>query len=267
MQKYAKRYSVLTNSSGNMNGFKVSSCNNTALPSQLTTSTSPIVIVWMILKMSTRSSFIAYTTALLLTVATPALAQSSSAGSFDGLYAGAEIGISRFSSKATVTPITGSALSSKSDRTNANFGGFVGYGMTFGNRFYVSSDLEIGSAPRKSKTMAIGEINTRERANYEVVLSTRLGFILTDDTMIYAVAGSVRRESKFTTAGNLVRTATISGNRFGIGLMQACTENIFIRAELEKTEFARKSFPVTGQSTTRYQPETAAFSVGIGYRF
>jgi outer membrane immunogenic protein len=215
----------------------------------------------------TRSSMAVVATVLLATFAAPALAQDSNRGPFDGFYAGAEIGASRSSLKAIVTPVTGAALPTKSDRTNAEYGVFVGYGATFGDRFYISSDLEIGSGARKSKRVAVGGINTQERTNYEAALSTRLGYMLTDDTMLYAIAGSVRRESKFTIAGNRVRTATVSGSSFGVGLMQACTENIFVRAELERTEFNKKSFAAAALPTTRYKPEATVLSIGIGYRF
>jgi opacity protein-like surface antigen len=204
---------------------------------------------------------------LLATVAAPAFAQNSNSGPFDGFYAGAEIGPIRSGSKAVVTPVTGAALSAKSDTTNPNYGAFVGYGTTFAERFYVSSDLEIGSGAGKSKIVAVGGINTQERPNYEAALTTRLGFMLTEDTMLYAIVGSVLRESKFTIAGNRVRTARVSGNSFGIGLMQACTENIFIRAELERTEFNKKSFVVATLPTTRYRPESTVLSIGVGFRF
>jgi opacity protein-like surface antigen len=214
-----------------------------------------------------RNAMAVVATALLATAAAPAFAQNSNSGPFDGFYVGGEIGAIRSNSKAIVVPLTGAALSTKSDRTNADYGLFVGYGTTFAERFYLSSDLEIGSGPGKSKTVAVGGINTQERANYEAALTTRLGFMLTEDTALYAMAGSVLRESKFTIAGSRVRTATVSGSSFGIGLMQACTDNIFIRAELASTDFNKKSFAAASQPTTRYQPKSTMLNIGIGYRF
>lgn len=213
----------------------------------------------------TSNAFVA--AALLAFAAAPAVAQDASSSPFNGFYAGAELGAIRSGSKSVVTPVTGAALSIKSDRTTAEYGAFVGYGTTFADRFYMSSDLEIGTGAGKSKRVTVGGINTQERTNYEAALSTRLGYMLTDDTMLYAITGLVRRESKFTIAGNRVRTATVSGNSFGVGVMQACSDNIFLRAELERTAFNKKSFAVAALPTTRYKPEATVLSIGIGYRF
>jgi outer membrane immunogenic protein len=214
-----------------------------------------------------RNSLAVVPAILLAIAAAPAVAEGANTGPFDGFYAGAEIGAVRANSKAIVTPVTGAALAAKSDRTNASYGAFVGFGTTFADRFYISSDLEIGSGPRKSKTARIGGINTQERTSYEAALTTRLGYMLTEDTILYALAGSVRRESKFTLAGNRARTAALWGNSFGVGLLQACTENVFVRAELERTDFNKKSFAAAPLPTTRYKPSATVLSIGIGYRF
>jgi outer membrane immunogenic protein len=215
----------------------------------------------------TRNSNAAALAALLALAAAPAFALDSSSGPFDGFYVGAELGAIRSGSNTVVTPVTGAALSTKPDRTTVNYSAFAGYGTTFGDRFYVGSDLEIGSGAGKSKTVTLGTINTQERTNYQAALTTRLGYMLTDDTMLYASAGLARRESKFTIAGNRVRTATLSGNSFGMGVMQACTDNIFLRAELERTTFNKKSFAVATLPTTRYKPEATVLSIAIGYQF
>jgi hypothetical protein len=206
-------------------------------------------------------------TVLLATAAAPALAQDGNSGPFDGFYAGGEIGAVHSNSKAVVTPATGAAVSAKSDKTIANYGVFAGYGTTFAERFYVSTELELNSGGGKSKTAALGGINTAERINYEGAVSTRAGYMVNDENMIYALVGSVRRESKFTIGENRVRTATVSGSRFGIGWMQECLEDVFIRAELEQTEFNKKSFAVATQPTTGYESKATTLSVGIAYRF
>jgi opacity protein-like surface antigen len=216
---------------------------------------------------TTRNALALIATGLLGTFAGPALAQDSNAGPFDGFYVGGEIGAVRSDAKARVTPVTGGALNGKSDRTNANFGVFVGYGSTLGERFYLGTELELGSGAGKSKTVALGGVNTRERSNYEAALTTRLGFMVADSTMLYATTGAVLRQSRFAIANNAVRKETITGSRFGLGVMQECTDNIFIRGELDRTEFNKKSFAAAALPTTRYKPEATTLRIGIGYRF
>jgi opacity protein-like surface antigen len=221
----------------------------------------------MLFMTCTRSHLLLIATTWLALATAPAHAEGSDPGLFDGFYAGAEIGAAQSTSKTVVTPVIGAALSHRSDTTSANFGAFAGYGKTLGNGLYLGTELDIGSGAGKSRIVALGGINTQEKITYQAALSTRIGFMLGDETMLYAIAGSVVRESKFTSAGNRVRTVTLSGSSFGFGLMQSCTENVFIRAELERTDLNSKTYAGALQPTTRYEPSANVLSVGIGYRF
>ena len=73
-------------------------------------------------------------------------------------------------------------------------------------------------------------------------LTARLGFLATDNLMLYGRAGWARqnfeREIRFTNNAAVIRSdKDVDGKLFGLGAEYAVSDNIAVRAEYDRTDF------------------------------
>jgi opacity protein-like surface antigen len=199
--------------------------------------------------------------------AAPAMAED---GPFTGFYGGVEIGAARPSTKTTVTPTTGAAVSRTNKSTSVDYGVFGGYGYTFDSGLYLGGELSVNRTGGKGKTVSLGGINVRERTSYDGALTGRLGYVFNDSTLVYGIAGATQRQANYTLPNATRRNATVTGRTFGLGVAQAFGENLIGRIELERTDYGKKTYVGTGTPAlpgVRYEPEATRLSVGVAYAF
>lgn len=213
---------------------------------------------------------LSFTMASLLaaSIATPSLAQESGSA-FTGFYGGVEVGAARQSTKTTVTPPTGlgAAATKTKQRTGLDFGGFAGYGYTFDNGLYLGVEGSINQASGKSKPLTLAGVSTLEKAGLEAALTGRVGYTVTEDILVYGIAGVNRRQSTFNLADGLKKKQTLSGSVFGVGAAYAFGDNLIGRVEVERSNFGKKSFINAALPTVRYNPSATRVSVGLAYKF
>jgi opacity protein-like surface antigen len=199
--------------------------------------------------------------------AAPAMAED---GPFTGFYGGVEIGAARPSTKTTITPITGAAVSRTNKSTSVDYGAFGGYGYTFDNGLYLGGELGVNRTGGKAKIVSLGGVNVRERSSYDLSLTGRAGYVFGDSTLVYGLAGASQRQANYLLPNATRRNATVTGRTFGLGVAQALSDNLIGRIEVDRTDYGKKTYVTTGTPAlpgVRYEPEATRISVGVGYSF
>jgi Outer membrane protein beta-barrel domain len=196
--------------------------------------------------------------------AAPAFAQENA---FTGFYGGVEIGAARPSTKTTVTPVTGAAVSRSNKSTVVDYGLFGGYGHTFESGLYLGGELSLNRNGGKAKNVSLGGLSVREQTSYDGALTGRAGFVFGDSVLVYGIAGAAQRQANYVLPNGTRRNATVTGRTFGIGAAMPFGDNLFGRVELDRTDYGTKSYVGAGVPGVRYEPEATRLSVGVGYSF
>jgi len=191
-----------------------------------------------------RFTKLAATTALALGIAGGASAQGL--GSYDGPYAGLFIGYGSIGVEPDGGPGGGFA---EGELEGFDFGGFVGYEFRQ-ERMYYSGELEIG-------------IGMKEDNNFEegmaIGLNARVGYFLTDGTMVYGLVGLRGTEIEAVNGED----ETVLGLRLGAGAEFRATDTISVRADYSYTIYEEARLGLA----TEHDISEHSFRVGGVYRF
>lgn len=150
------------------------------------------------------------------------------------------------------------------DYSGEGIGGtlFVGYGMTFMDRYYLALE-GFGDITSNSSQIGAGL-----KFDQEWSAGVRLtpGIKLTDSTTLYAIAGWINSEFKFKdNTGTITDTEKhLNGLQTGLGIETMVTQNIGLRGEWDWNYFG--AYKVGGVKVFNH-PTVDQFKFGIDYHF
>ena len=103
------------------------------------------------------------------------------------------------------------------------------------------------------------------QAGWEGSLRARLGYAVSDATLLYVTAGGAAQGHRFIDASGTDRETHL-GWTVGAGVDQKLTDKMFGRLEYRYTDFSRKSY-ATPAVTADIKPNNHRISVGLGMQF
>lgn len=165
-------------------------------------------------------------------------ATAASAEPFQGFHAGVGIGGSKVQSE---DKIPGFARKADNDAKGFAYRGFVGYDVKLSERIVLGAEAGISNGDKKIESRVdTARVKVDPGIGFDV--TARLGFVATDNLMVYGRAGWARekfeREIRFTNNNTVLRNdKDANGALFGIGAEYALSDNVAIRAEYDRTNF------------------------------
>lgn len=202
-------------------------------------------------------------TSYALAAAMVAMASNASASSFDGFYAGGNLGYNSTDLKITET-ITPS--SSEWDGNGADFGLHAGYGKVVGSNFYVGGEIE-ANLSNADITESGNGITLKGEKEHSYGAAVRAGLVF-DNIMPYARLGYTKSKFKATSSGSLVGSSSESksGVSYGAGLQAKVTDAVSVRGELVRTNY-RKFSATNGVDTITLKPKDTVARIGVSVHF
>lgn len=195
-----------------------------------------------------------------LLVATAAFVASSSVQASEGLsgaYAGVRVG--HVSTKAEVKKAT------KTQDGATGFAGDIvaGYGMLM-DSFYLGGEAMVGL----DGTNETVSTDVKLKGGMTAGVAARLGYALTQKSMIYVSLGVASEKAEYKTANDPLNSKKKNLVSFvpGIGTQIAMTDSVAVRADFTYS-MSKKLKVNTGTNEFTVQPKKAAFKVGVVYTF
>jgi len=162
----------------------------------------------------------------------------ASAEPFQGFHVGAGIGGSKVQSEDA---IPGFARKADNDASGFAYRAFAGYDLRVSERIVIGAEAGISGGDKKIESrIDTARVKVDPGRGYDV--TARLGFLATDNLMLYGRAGWARqdfeREIRFTNNATVIRSdKDVDGKLFGVGAEYAVSDNIAVRAEYDRTDF------------------------------
>jgi opacity protein-like surface antigen len=207
--------------------------------------------------------------ALVLTL--PVVAQ---AGSFDGIYAGAQLGGAFTSFKETQSSsLFGQSVKDDSFAANGVVGGiFAGYGYTMQNLFIGAEvDATFGNRDYTNTTTdASGTSQTKLKTGTEWGLLVRPGYVINDHALVYGLLGfaQVSLKSTFAPAQTATFNKTETAFRIGAGTEVSISGPLTFRADYTHTILSDiTTSDATVGYTAKFSPSEDMFKLGVAYHF
>jgi opacity protein-like surface antigen len=208
-------------------------------------------------------------TALVLTL--PAVAQ---AGSFDGFYAGAQVGGAFTTFKETQSSqLFGQAIKDDSFAANGVVGGVLaGYACTL-QTFFIGGEIGATFGNRNYSNVtgdANGIAQTQFKAGTEWGVMVRPGYVLNDHALIYGLLGfeQVPLKSSFSPSQTATFNKTQTAFSGGVGTELSISGPLTVRVDYTHTFLNNitTSDPSVGYSAT-FNPSEDKVKFGIAYHF
>lgn len=202
-----------------------------------------------------RTSILIIAAATCLAGANTALAQETEktpAQAFAGPRAEVTVGLDQSNDDA---------FAGGTELTSLRVGGAVGYDIAIGKRVTLGVEAGIGwGVSGKTPIVATnGTTVARYSAAHDADVSLRLGYALSPKTLIYTKAGWADAAYRMTSGGQTYYDHNDKGMRFGAGVEQKLTSNVYAKAEYRYTTYGNAG---AGVDTGRHQLLT-----GVGVRF
>lgn len=179
-------------------------------------------------------------------------------GSF---YAGVDISRDRGHYEYTDTDVAASG-------EGIDGGLFVGYGMTFMDRYYLGlegfGDISSNDA-KLSSTLKFEQ-------NWSAGVSLMPGIKVTDSTLLFARVGWINSEFKLKDDTGVLdsKERNLNGIQAGLGMEVMCTQNIGLRGEWDWSHYEKYKTSVAGTGVEAGlfdHPTVDQFKFGIDYHF
>lgn len=165
-------------------------------------------------------------------------ATAATAEPFQGFHVGVGIGAAKVQSEDSIPNFT---RKSDGDATGFAYRAHLGYDLKVSERVVLGAEAGIGGGDKKIETRVdAARIKVDPSHSYDV--TARLGFLATDNLMLYGRAGWARqefeREIRFTNSSTVLRSEkTNNGKLFGVGAEYAVSDSIAVRAEYNRTDY------------------------------
>lgn len=198
--------------------------------------------------------------ASLMAVATPAMAQTANDVPFTGFRVGGEAGYDHLRSGSTEDVDDTRDLKQSID--GVTYGGVIGYDFPAGD------NLRIGAEASYSGSSAGRDFNNDDptvfnlgnvKADREIYVGGRVGFVTSPSTMIYGKAGYTNQRFSVTGSNGTVDLAQkldTDGWRVGAGAEFAVSRNAYIGAEYRYSKYGEGEVDFGGDT-----PDSSRFNL------
>ena len=165
-------------------------------------------------------------------------ATAARAEPFQGLQVGVGLGAGKVQSEDA---IPGFIRKSDGDAKGFNYRIFAGYDFKVAERIVLGAEAGVGGGDKKfNSRVDTARVKIDPGRSYDV--TARLGFLATDNLLLYGRAGWARqefeREISFTNNTTTIKSdKTNNGKLFGVGAEYALNDNLAVRAEYDRTDF------------------------------
>lgn len=185
---------------------------------------------------------------------------------FSGPYVGVQLGYGKTTADVSGT-VGGTSFSGDDSEGGVNYGILGGYGRQFGN-FYLGGELE-ASLSNAEYSQTVNGVSGRIEQDWTLGAALRAGYVVAPNTMIYGRAGIVSTNfegSATNGASSVSADENFTGFRFGGGVEFLVTQNIGLRAEYTRTEYADKTF-TSGANTVNIDGHEDLFRIAVSFKF
>jgi len=184
-------------------------------------------------------------------MAAPAFAQDST---FTGPRAEAVVGWDR---------VTDESFNTDSSRDGVVYGGQVGYDFQRGNAvFGVEGEVTGASTKDTARGVLVAGDELRTKAGRDLYAGARLGFVVGQNTLIYAKGGytNAQFETRYTAAGtDITERDNVDGWRLGAGAEVKLNDKVYLKGEYRYSKYDNED---AGVDAKRHQ-----VIGGVGIRF
>jgi hypothetical protein len=184
------------------------------------------------------------------------------AGSFDGFYVGAGLGLRGPSSKLT-EPSTGTEIDGVG--RNDIFGALLaGYSFSPNGTFNIAGNVwyDLGDATTHVDSTALGA-SVDYRLKNTFGLSVEPGWYLATNTLGYLKLSYARTEGEFS-GSVLSESKHFDGFGYGVGLKHLLNANLFVYVEAQQRIYNSETFNINGVDV---KPKETQGIVGVGWKF
>jgi hypothetical protein len=200
-----------------------------------------------------------------LALSTVAIAPHALADGLTGLYAGGALG---YGAASTRYNDEDDKTAAKNSDSGLSYEAYAGWGARVAGPLYLGVEVSIGDDQAKtSRTIAGGKVSTDGKVR--VTPAARVGYMLSDDGMIFTRLGLQYREYDVKLPNGQSRSKTFSSPVFGVGYEHAVSDNISLRGELSVV--GRKSetisYGVGNASKLKIEPAESRFMIGASMHF
>lgn len=192
--------------------------------------------------------------------------------SWNGFYAGGEIGGSWARIKVNKWDAAAGSQTNWSSRPNSFIGGlFAGYNFDIGSNIVLGLDTDFLLEKIKGQSSATSGLTTyKAEIKQKWVGSTRarLGYAA-DRWLPYVAAGVTygRINTSITGGDTFAKNKTRAGWTAGAGFDYAVTDNVLLRLEYRYTDFGKKTDIAANSLKYRVNYKANDFHVGVAYKF
>ncbi|MDR3436565.1 outer membrane beta-barrel protein [Telmatospirillum sp.] len=213
-------------------------------------------------------------TVLAVAAAALSLPAVASAGNFDGIYGGAQIGGAFTSLEKTNTSPIYSGGGDKNDSLSANgvVGGvFAGYGYVLPYNIFVAAEIDATFGGRDySETISdpTNPYQSKIKTGTEWGMSFRPGYVINEHALVYGLFGFERTPLKSTsTASEVTFDKTQTAFRLGLGTEISIYGPLTFRADYVHTFLDDITFGDSFGTSTTIKPSEDKFKLGVAYHF
>ncbi|MEO0031593.1 MAG: hypothetical protein RIS94_1351 [Pseudomonadota bacterium] len=148
------------------------------------------------------------------------------------------------------------------DGSGLLFGGGVGYDAALSNRVTLGAEAEVtGSTAKWTASATPDTFNlTRLRAGRDLYVGTRVGYALSDATLLYLKAGYTNARYDLTGSyptATLTQSKDLDGWRLGAGVEEKLSKNTFAKLEYRYSKYGSSDYSYGGST-----PDASTFNLG-----
>ena len=200
-----------------------------------------------------------------LALSAVAIAPPASADGLTGLYAGGALGYGALSTRYNDE---NAKTSAKNSDAGVAYEAFVGWGARAAGPLYLGAEVSIGDDQTKSsRTIAGGKVTTE--GNVRVTPAARVGYMLSDDSMIFTRIGLQYRDYDVKLPNGQTRSKDFRTPVLGLGYEHAVSDSISVRGELSVVGAKSETFAygVGGASKLKVDPRESRLMIGAAMHF
>lgn len=200
-----------------------------------------------------------------LALSTVAIAPHAHADGLAGLYAGGALG---YGATSTRYNDENAKAAAKNSDAGLSYEAYAGWGARVAGPLYLGAEVSIGDDQTKtSRSIAGGKSATEGKVR--VTPAARVGYMLSDDSMIFTRLGMQYRDYDVKLPNGQSRSKQLTAPVLGVGYERSVSDNISLRGELSVV--AKKSetltYGVGNASKLKIEPAESRFMIGASMHF
>lgn len=200
-----------------------------------------------------------------LALSTIAIAPPAHAEGLTGLYAGGALG---YGAASTRYNDENAKTAAKNSDGGLSYEAYAGWGARAAGPLYLGAEVSIGDDQTKtSRTIAGGRVSTEGKVR--VTPAARIGYMLSDDGMIFTRLGVQYRDYDVKLPNGQTRSKKFTAPVLGLGYEHMVSDNISLRGEVSVV--AKKgetiSYGVGNASKLKIEPVESRLMIGASMHF